>query len=158
MLEHSDIVRILVKKDLKIRYRNSVLGLIWSLLNSLSTVAIRTLVFSHLLRSGIKNFSVFLLAVNGAYIDCRKRVIDSLIGMKVKVASSEDNLPRVLKLILGDMTYVSARKVLDKDALEFSHIRWEIFLTQAKTRETVFGEARRHRFLQHTGDCVAKIL
>jgi len=62
MLEYWDVIWILVKKDFKIRYRNSALGFIWSLLNPVSIMAILTLVFSLLLRSGIRNFSVFLLA------------------------------------------------------------------------------------------------
>jgi glucose-1-phosphate thymidylyltransferase len=47
------------------------------------------------------------IVMNGAYVDSGKRVIDSLIGMKAKVVSNENNLPKGLKLILGDMTYVS---------------------------------------------------
>jgi len=47
------------------------------------------------------------IVMDGAYIDCGKRIIDSLIGVKVKVVGSEDNIPKGLKLILGDMTYVS---------------------------------------------------
>jgi glucose-1-phosphate thymidylyltransferase len=47
------------------------------------------------------------IVMNGAYIESGKRVIDSLIGMKAKIVSAESNLPKGLKLILGDMTYVS---------------------------------------------------
>jgi len=61
MLEHREVIWILVKKDFKIRYRSSVLGFLWSLLNPLSMMAILTLVFSLLLRVGIRNFPIFLL-------------------------------------------------------------------------------------------------
>jgi len=47
------------------------------------------------------------IVMNGAYIGSGKRIIDSLIGMKAKVVSAETSLPRGLRLILGDMTYVS---------------------------------------------------
>ena len=47
------------------------------------------------------------IVMDGSYIECGKRITDSLIGTKVKVVSSENNIPRGLKLILGDMTYVS---------------------------------------------------
>ena len=62
MFEHRDVIWILVKKDFKIRYRNSALGFIWSLLNPLSTMIILTLVFSLLLKSGVQNFPIFLLS------------------------------------------------------------------------------------------------
>ena len=47
------------------------------------------------------------IVMDGAYIDCGKRIIDSLIGTKAKIVGFEDNVPKGLKLILGDMTYIS---------------------------------------------------
>jgi len=47
------------------------------------------------------------IVMEGAYIDCGKRIIDSLIGTRAKVISTEDNVPKGLKLVLGDMTYVN---------------------------------------------------
>jgi len=47
------------------------------------------------------------IIMDGAHIECGKRIIDSLIGMKAKIVSSEDNVPKGTKLILGDMTYIS---------------------------------------------------
>ena len=61
LLEYSELVRNLTVKEFKLRYRNSVLGFIWSLLNPLAMMVILTLVFSTLLRAGIENFPVFLL-------------------------------------------------------------------------------------------------
>ena len=61
MFEYNELVRNLTIKEFKLRYRNSVLGFIWSLLNPLAMMIILTLVFSTLLRSGIENFPVFLL-------------------------------------------------------------------------------------------------
>ena len=39
----------LVKKDIKLKYRNSYLGIIWTLLEPLLTMVVLTIVFSHLL-------------------------------------------------------------------------------------------------------------
>ena len=52
----------LVKRDLKLRYRGSILGVAWTLLNPLIFMAIYTLVFSVYLKTGLPNFPLFLLA------------------------------------------------------------------------------------------------
>jgi len=49
--QYLDVVSILAKKDFKLRYRNSVLGFLWSLLNPLASMLILTLVFAVLLGS-----------------------------------------------------------------------------------------------------------
>jgi lipopolysaccharide transport system permease protein len=56
-----DVITVLAQKDFKIRYRNSVLGFLWSLLNPLAYMVILTVVFSFLLRVNIPNFPGYLL-------------------------------------------------------------------------------------------------
>jgi len=56
-----DVVAVLASKDFKLRYRNSVLGFVWSLLNPLAYMAILTAVFSMLLRSSIPNYAPWVL-------------------------------------------------------------------------------------------------
>ena len=46
------------------------------------------------------------IVMDGAHIECGKRIIDSLIGMKAKIVTTEDSIPKGLKLILGDLTYI----------------------------------------------------
>lgn len=52
----------LVKRDLKLRYRGSVLGVAWTLLNPLLFMAVYTLVFSVFMRSTIASYPIFLLS------------------------------------------------------------------------------------------------
>jgi glucose-1-phosphate thymidylyltransferase len=47
------------------------------------------------------------IIMSGALIDCGKRITDSLIGRKVRILSSDQNLPRGHRLILGDMVTVT---------------------------------------------------
>jgi lipopolysaccharide transport system permease protein len=61
LFEHSELIKNLAVKEFKLRYRNSVLGFVWSLLNPLAMMVILSLVFSVLVKSGIDNFPVFLL-------------------------------------------------------------------------------------------------
>ena len=51
----------LVIKDVKLKYRRSFLGYIWSILNPLMIMLIMVLVFSHMFRAGIPNFPAYLI-------------------------------------------------------------------------------------------------
>ena len=52
----------LVRRDLKVRYRNSVLGVLWSLLNPLLMMLVFSLVFAKLIpREDIRQYAVFFL-------------------------------------------------------------------------------------------------
>ena len=55
------LIRQLVARDFKTKYKRSVLGVVWSLLNPLLTMTIQYVVFSTLFRSDIENFIVYLL-------------------------------------------------------------------------------------------------
>ncbi len=50
----------LVKKDLRGRYKGSVLGFMWTFINPLLQLAVYTVVFSVILRAGIDKFYLFL--------------------------------------------------------------------------------------------------
>ncbi|WP_339268389.1 ABC transporter permease [Paenibacillus sp. FSL K6-1330] len=52
----------LVERDFKTKYRRSVLGILWSLLNPLLTMTVQYLVFSTLFRFDIPNYAVYLLS------------------------------------------------------------------------------------------------
>lgn len=58
---YRELIRNMVARDLKVRYRNSVLGFAWCLLNPLLMMAVFTVVFTVLLKSNIPNFPVFVL-------------------------------------------------------------------------------------------------
>ncbi len=51
----------LVKKDIKLKYRNSVLGLFWTLLEPLLTMIVLTIVFTNLMEKKIENFPIYIL-------------------------------------------------------------------------------------------------
>ncbi|SMF75304.1 ABC transporter permease [Pseudobacteriovorax antillogorgiicola] len=51
----------LIKRDLRLRYRGSLLGYFWSMLNPLLYMAVLSAVFSYIIRFEVKNYSLFLL-------------------------------------------------------------------------------------------------
>lgn len=51
----------LVKKDIKIKYKRSVLGIFWSFLNPLLTMIVLTIIFSTFFKQNIPNFPVYFL-------------------------------------------------------------------------------------------------
>lgn len=52
----------LVARDIKIKYRRSVLGVLWALLNPLLMMIVLSVVFSNLFRFDIENFPLYLLS------------------------------------------------------------------------------------------------
>ena len=52
----------LIARDIKIKYRRSVLGVLWTLLNPLCMMIVLSVVFSNLFKFDIENFPVYLLS------------------------------------------------------------------------------------------------
>ncbi len=59
-LKYKDLLRELVIRDIKLKYRRSVLGYLWSILNPLFIMIIMTIVFSMMFRRNIENYPVYL--------------------------------------------------------------------------------------------------
>ncbi|MBS4931092.1 MAG: ABC transporter permease, partial [Clostridiales bacterium] len=56
------LMKQLVNRDFKVRYKSSVLGMFWSVLNPLLTALIQYIVFSQVFKADIENFPVYLLS------------------------------------------------------------------------------------------------
>jgi ABC-2 type transport system permease protein len=62
LYQYRDLIRALVARDLKVRYRRSAIGFLWTMLHPLMMMLVLTFVFSHLFRSNLPNFPVYALA------------------------------------------------------------------------------------------------
>src|SRR5579859_1014352 len=62
MLAFREVLEELLKRDLKVRYKRSVLGILWPMLNPLLMMVITTIVFSSLFRGSIVNFPIYMLS------------------------------------------------------------------------------------------------
>lgn len=60
LINYREMVVNLIRRELRGRYKASVLGFLWTFLNPLFQILIYTIVFSFILQSGIDHFSIFL--------------------------------------------------------------------------------------------------
>lgn len=62
LFKYGFLIRQLVARDFKTKYKRSVLGMLWSFLNPLLTMGIQYVVFSTIFKSTIPNFVIYLLS------------------------------------------------------------------------------------------------
>lgn len=67
-IKYRGLFKQLVSRDIKLKYRRSILGYLWSILNPLLTMLIMTIVFSQVFRFSIENFPVYLLCGNVIFV------------------------------------------------------------------------------------------
>lgn len=87
------ILRMLVNKDFKLKYRRSVLGIVWSVLNPLLMMVVLTAVFSFIFRFDIENYPLYLILgqilfalMSGATTSAMSSIIDAApLLKKIKV-------------------------------------------------------------------------
>ncbi|MCX6344273.1 MAG: ABC transporter permease [Armatimonadetes bacterium] len=77
LFKYKDLVKQLVIRDLKVRYKNSVLGFFWSLLNPLIQVATITIVVKYILALDIANYSAYLLVGYLPWVFFQMALLDS---------------------------------------------------------------------------------
>ena len=57
-----ELLVYLVRTEIKVKYKNSVLGLVWSMISPAMTLAIYFIVFQFISKNGIPNFVIFLFS------------------------------------------------------------------------------------------------
>lgn len=73
----------LISRDIKIKYRRSILGVLWTLLNPLLMMIVLSIVFSNLFKFDVENFPLYLLAgqvVFNFFSDATTSAMTSIIG------------------------------------------------------------------------------
>ena len=61
-IKFKPLLKELVSRDIKIKYRRSVLGVLWTVLNPLFMMIILSIVFSNLFKFDIENYPVYILS------------------------------------------------------------------------------------------------
>ena len=104
IFRYSFLLEQLVKRNFNTKYRQSVLGVLWSFLNPLMTMAVQYLVFSQLFRSDITHFPVYLLTgiiLFSFFNECVTLGMDSIVL----------NGPLITKVAMPKMIYPLSRSI-----------------------------------------------
>ena len=62
LLNYKELLIELIKRDLRVKYRKSILGYLWSLLNPLLMMLVVSTVFSYMFRFDIVNYPLYLIS------------------------------------------------------------------------------------------------
>ena len=98
------ILRSLVSKDFKLKYRRSILGVAWSVLNPLLMMVVLTAVFSYMFRFQIENYPLYLILgtilfsmMSNSTTDAMRSIIESsALIKKVRINKIVFPLEKVL--------------------------------------------------------------
>lgn len=60
LYEYRELLKTSIKKDIRGKYKSSILGVIWSFLNPLLQLAVYAIVFPLIMKSNIPNYTVFV--------------------------------------------------------------------------------------------------
>lgn len=92
----------LIARDIKIKYRNSVLGVLWTLLNPLFMMIILSVVFSNLFKFDIEYFPVYLL--------CGQLIFNFYSeSTNASMSAIMDNGPLIKKIYVPKYLFVLSR-------------------------------------------------
>jgi homopolymeric O-antigen transport system permease protein len=104
LYRHRQLILALTARDLKARYRGSILGFFWSLANPLLLLAVYTLVFTRFFRNEIPAYPVFLLTGLLPWTYFSAAILESTVsissngGLIKKVMFPAEALPVVVVL------------------------------------------------------------
>ncbi|HVS32599.1 MAG TPA: ABC transporter permease [Thermoanaerobaculia bacterium] len=78
---HDHLLSSLVLRDLTIRYKRSVLGFLWTMLNPLLMMVVLTLVFSAFFRFAIEHYEIYFLSQYLPWIFFSQTTVNSMAAM-----------------------------------------------------------------------------
>ncbi|MBR3178475.1 MAG: ABC transporter permease [Clostridia bacterium] len=64
LFRYKDLLILLVQRDIKLKYRRSFLGYLWSILNPLLSMLVMAIVFTRVFSRNIENYPVYLICGN----------------------------------------------------------------------------------------------
>lgn len=97
---YKHLVRTLVERDLRVRYKNSVLGVAWTMVNPLIQVLVLTIAIGYILGSGPKNLSAYIFCATIPWTFFQTTILDSSTSVLAKLGLLKKvYFPREIPLI-----------------------------------------------------------
>jgi ABC-type polysaccharide/polyol phosphate export permease len=114
--DYSFLIRQLVVKDFRIRYRNMSLGVFWSLLNPLIMVALFSFLFTKIFQSNIPHYALYILVglipynfFAAAWLGATTSLIDNA-GLVKKVPVPREIIP--ITTVLSNLIHLGIQFLL----------------------------------------------
>ena len=98
LIQYRELLLNLTLSELKLRYRNSILGFLWTILNPLFYLLILALVFSKIIRFQIENYTIFLFSGLASWMMIQQTVI-------IATASIVNNQALIKKVYVPKMIF-----------------------------------------------------
>ena len=114
-LAYKELLKELVRRDVKTKYRRSFLGIMWSVLNPLGMMIIMSIVFSHVFRANIENFPVYLMCGQVIFnffneastvCSCFVNLLTSFIALLIVIVATGTPLTWTVILLVFPVLYV----------------------------------------------------
>ena len=84
--KYRELLFTIVERELRIRYKNSALGFLWSLIIPITTTAVLTFVFGYLANTGgYRSFSAYILAAYLPFLFFQQSVLDSAQSILIQL-------------------------------------------------------------------------
>lgn len=91
LYEYREMIYSMVRRDLRGRYKSSVLGFLWTFINPLCQIIIYTLVFSHIFRMDVERYYLFLTVVMVPWVFFST----SVTGGAVSIINQQDLVKKI---------------------------------------------------------------
>jgi lipopolysaccharide transport system permease protein len=82
---YRELLFVMVQRELRIRYKNSFLGIIWSFLNPLLQVAVMSFVFNTFMQDKVNNYTAYMLSAYLPFLFFQSCVLDSSQSILVQL-------------------------------------------------------------------------
>ena len=125
------VVRELVSREIKRKYARSYLGIVWSVLNPLLSMAVMSLIFSIIFKRSIENFPIYYLTGNilwGLFTGATNSAMTALV----------DNKSLLIKVKLPMEVFPLARSCTALTNFSYSVVAYVIMLIIFKIEPNVY--------------------